>query len=152
MSSTEHNKAAVRRYFEEVYNQRKDELIHDLFHPQFTDYSHFEGSGHLRVKHMVDFERSVFPDIHFTIEDMIAEADDVIVRLTIRGTHGGAFLGIAPTGKQVAFVGIQRMRFEEGKIAEVVWHHYDRLTMLYQFGALDLPDRLLDSPTKSRYA
>jgi predicted ester cyclase len=142
----------VRRYFEEVYNGGNDRLIHDLFHPAFTDYSHFEGSGHSRLKHMVDFERKVFPDIHFTVEDIMAEADDVIARLTIRGTHGGSFLEIAPTGKRVEFIGIQRMRFKEGKIAQVVWHHYDKLTMLHQLGAVNLPDRLLDSPTKSRYA
>jgi predicted ester cyclase len=152
MSSPEPNKATVRRYFEEVYNEPKDALIHELFHPEFTDYAHLEGTGALRAKHVVDFERSAFPDIHFTVEDMLAEDDGVIVRLTIRGTHGGTFLGIAPSGKRAEFIGIQRMRFDEGKIREVIWHHYDKLTMLHQLGAPNLPDRLLDSPTKSRYA
>jgi predicted ester cyclase len=139
MASSEQNKAVVQRYFEEVYNEGKYALIHDLFHTDFTDYSQHPGKGASLAKHMVDFERSVFPDIHITIEDMMADGDDVIVRLTIRGTHGGTYQGITPTGRRAEFLGVQRMRFEEGRIASVVWHHFDKLMMLQQLGALDMP-------------
>src|SRR5262245_29113090 len=122
-SQTDHNKAAVRRYFEDVYNGHNDGLIHDLFHSEFQEYLH-PGAGPQLAQHVVDYERSVFPDIHFTVEDMTAEGDDVVVRLTIRGTHQGEFQGIAPTGKKVEFTGIQLMRFKDGKIVRVVWHQY----------------------------
>jgi predicted ester cyclase len=138
-----HNQQQVRRYFEQVYNDHQDGLIRDLFHPDFRDYSDHPGKGPLLAKHMVDFERSVFPDIQFTIEDMMVEGDDVMVRLTIRGTHEGSFRGLAPTGRRAEFVGMQRMRFAGGLIAEIVWHHYDKLRMLYQLGAVDVPGQLL---------
>ena len=136
MSTVQQHKDAVRQYFDEVYNNHRDALLHDLFHPEFHDYSGHPGSGIHLAKHIVDFERSVFPDIHFTIENMTAEADDVVVQLTIEGTHQGEFLKIAPTGQHVKFSAAQCMRFKDGKIVQVVWHLYDKLAMLQQFGVL----------------
>jgi len=149
MSTANDHKAAVRRYFEDVYNGHEDALLHDLFHPDFHEYTGIHGTGPQLAKHVVEFERSVFPDIHFTIEDMLAEDDDVVVRLTIQGTQQGVFQGIAPTGKTVAFTGLQRMRFKDGKIVQVVWHHYDKLLMLQQLGALDLPPEIRPSFAES---
>jgi len=137
--STEQNKAIVRCYFEEVYNQHDDTLIHELFAPGFRDLSepdHHGLHGPALAQHVVDYERSVFPDIHFTVEDMLAEGDDVVVRLTIRGTHRGTFRGIPPTGRRVTVTGIERLRLTDGKIAQVVWHYYDRLAMLQQMDAI----------------
>ncbi len=146
MSSQADHKTVARRYFEEVYNGHNDGLIHDLFHPEFREYLH-SGAGPQVAKHVVDYERSVYPDIHFTVEDMLAEGEDVIVRLTIRGTHRGEFQGIAPTGNKVQFTGIQRMRLKDGQIVQVVWHHYDKLLMLQQLGVLDLPPQVISTST-----
>jgi predicted ester cyclase len=126
MSTQADHKAVIRQYFEEVYNGHNDALLHDLFHADFREHMH-PGKGPQLARHVVDYERSVFPDIHFTVEDMLAEDEDVIARLTIRGTHQGEFQGIAPTGRKVEFTGIQRMRFKGGQIVRVVWHHYDKL-------------------------
>jgi predicted ester cyclase len=146
MNALTDHKNVVRQYFEAVYNGHDDTLLHDLFHAEFQEYLH-PGAGPQLAKHVVDYERSVFPDIHFTVEDMLAEGDDVIVRLTIRGTHRGEFQGIAPTGRTVEFTGVQRMRFKDGQIVKVVWHHYDKLLMLQQMGVLTLPPHVVVTST-----
>ena len=138
MSPSEHHQHVVQQYFEDVYNRRHDLLLHDLFHPEFTDYSQHPDQGPALAQHMVDFERSVFPDIHLTVADMVA-SDDVVVRVKVQGTHGDTFLGITPTGHHVEFLAAQRMRFQDGKVVQIVWHLYEKLKMLHQLGAIDLP-------------
>lgn len=75
--------------------------------------------------------RAAFPGLHYTVEDMVAEGDKVVVRFTSRGTHHGAFRGIPPTGKAIAYTGILIWRFVEGKIAEH-WAVPDLLGLLQQ--------------------
>ena len=78
---------------------------------------------------------NAFPDIHFTIDDMIAEGDKVVVRFTVRGTHQGDYLGVPPTGKQFAVNGIAIHRIVDGREVEV-WDCVDILGMLQQLGAI----------------
>ena len=82
--------------------------------------------------------RVAFPDFHHTVEDLVAEGDKVVPRLTLRGTHQGDFQGLPPTGKQVTFSGINVMRLEDGKIVEH-WSIGDTLGMLQQLGAIPAP-------------
>ena len=82
--------------------------------------------------------RTAFPDIHFTVEDLIAEADKVVVHVTSRGTHRGIFMGIAPTGRQVMGIGVELARLTGGKIVEEDWHCYDLLHLLEQFGVVQI--------------
>jgi len=76
---------------------------------------------------------TAFPDLHVTVEDMIAEGEKVVVRVTMRGTQQGAFGSIPPIGKQVAVSTIDMVRIEGGKIAEE-WGIDDMLGMLQQLG------------------
>ena len=78
---------------------------------------------------------TAFPDLHLTIDDMVAEGDKVALRITARGTHQGDFMGIAPTGKQVTAPGIVIQRLTGGKLAEG-WLVNDLLTMFQQMDAL----------------
>jgi predicted ester cyclase len=81
---------------------------------------------------------SAFPDATATIEDMIAEADSVSFRVTVRGTHEGEFLGVAPSGNQVAF-GVQNIyRFRDGKVVER-WSNADLFGLMVQIGAVPAP-------------
>jgi predicted ester cyclase len=80
--------------------------------------------------------RAVFPDIHFTLEDVLVDRDKVIVRWTCHGTHKGEFRRIAPTGTQVTFTGITIYRVVNGKIVER-WSEEDGISLLQQLGALD---------------
>jgi predicted ester cyclase len=82
--------------------------------------------------------RTAFPDIHFTVEDLIAEDDKVVVRVTFRGTHQGIFMGIAPTGRQVTGIGVELARLADGKIVEEGWHCYDLLHLLEQLGVVQI--------------
>ena len=78
---------------------------------------------------------TAFPDLQFTIEDMIAEGDTVVVRYTTRGTHQGNLWGIPPTGKQVSGTGMFIDRPVNGKAVEQ-WINGDDLGLLQQLGVI----------------
>ena len=78
---------------------------------------------------------SIFPDLQFTIEDMVAEGDKVTTRFTEHGTQQGEMMGAPASSKQVTVTGISISRFENGKIVEV-WGEFDRLGMLQQLGLI----------------
>lgn len=84
---------------------------------------------------------TAFPDLHFTIEDLLAEGDRVTFRATLRGTHQGPFpflKGIPPTGKQITISVLDVVRVEGKKLAEH-WGLPDLFDLLQQLGALRLP-------------
>jgi steroid delta-isomerase-like uncharacterized protein len=76
-----------------------------------------------------------FPDLHITVEDVIAEGDKVVARNTVTGTHQGEYMGLPPTGKSVAYNEIFILRFAGGRIAEI-WGVVDVLSQLRQLGAI----------------
>lgn len=82
--------------------------------------------------------RKAFPDLRFTVEDLIAEGDRVAVRVSFHGTHQGEFLGISSTGRQVVGTGIEIVRFAGGQIVEE-WHKYV-LGLVRQLQAPAAPD------------
>jgi steroid delta-isomerase-like uncharacterized protein len=81
---------------------------------------------------------AAFPDINVTVEDVIAEGDKAVTRWTIRGTHRGELMGIAPTDKPIELKGITIHRIEGGKIVEE-WERYDNLGMMQQLGVVEQP-------------
>ncbi len=139
--STEENKAVVRRFFEGL-NARNLAVIDELFAPDFVDHNAPPGhpSGPQSMHQTIDMFLSAFPDIQWTLEDVLAEGDKVVVRLTGRGTHHGAFQGIPPTGKQVTGTAIGVFRLADGKIAEE-WIERDVLGLLQQLGAVPAPEQ-----------
>jgi steroid delta-isomerase-like uncharacterized protein len=76
-----------------------------------------------------------FPDLHITVEDLIAEGDKVVSRNTVTGTHQGEYMGIPPTGKSITYNEIFIMRFAGGRIAET-WGVVDVLSQMRQLGAI----------------
>jgi predicted ester cyclase len=106
--SAEENKALVRRYFDEVVNQRNYDLIREIFSTQEMNPVKIERN----ITELVE----AFPDVKATIEDMVAEGDSVAVRWVNRGTHKGTWRGIAPTGKKVEMCGATIFRVKDGKI------------------------------------
>jgi predicted ester cyclase len=76
-----------------------------------------------------------FPDLHFTIEDIVAAEDKVAIRATVHCTHLGLFMGMPPTGKQAIWTGIDISRIAGGKIVEL-WAEYDYLGLMQQLGAI----------------
>jgi len=128
----EENKALVRRNFEEVWNQENLAVIDELHDSHYL--GHIASSaeaikGSEQFKHFVAIHRLAFPDMHFTIEDQLAEGDKVATRWSARGTHQGEFLGIAPGGQTLTITGISIHRIVNGKIQES-WDNWDALSLL----------------------
>jgi steroid delta-isomerase-like uncharacterized protein len=141
--STEDNKATVRRYFGEVLNQGNLALVDELNAPNWVYHDPVVPD----VRTLEDYTqwftaiRSAFPDFHVTIEDMIAEGDEVVVRYTWHGTNTGDLVAPMPipaTGKQVNMTGITFVRFAGGKGVEV-WNQADSLGLFQQLGLIPAP-------------
>jgi steroid delta-isomerase-like uncharacterized protein len=113
--SVEENKAFVYRYVEEPWNKGNVAALDELCAPNFQ----LEGLGGVEAfKAVITAFRTGFPDIHFTVEDIIAEGDKVAYRWTAHGTHQGDYEGIAPTGKTVTSTGITIIRLADGQVVE----------------------------------
>jgi predicted ester cyclase len=117
--SIDDNKAIMRRVFNEALNQGKLELVDELFTAAFVDHSTPEqATGPAGVKQFFASVRSSFPDIHVSIDDIIAEGPKIVVRTTWRGTHIGKYAGNEPTGKPVSRTLIQIFHLENVQIVE----------------------------------
>jgi steroid delta-isomerase-like uncharacterized protein len=136
---SELNKALARRGIEEIWNQGKLGLIEELFAANVTVHDPNVPGGKVQgldgLRQYVTTYRSAFPDLHFTIEDQIAEGDKVVTRFTGKGTFKNEMMGIAPTGKQATVAGVDIDRFHDGKVVES-WGSYDMLGMLQQLGVV----------------
>ncbi|MDQ3931852.1 MAG: ester cyclase [Actinomycetota bacterium] len=141
--STAANKALVLRFYQQVFNGRQLALIDQMAIQEYDEHDPLPGQrgGRDGLKDRVSMlVEGLTPT--FTVEDVIAEGDRVVVRWTNRGTHVGAFLGIPPTGRAFEFAGIDIYRLEQGRMAEH-WHAIDQLTLLQQ---LDLIPSQDDAP------
>ncbi len=138
---SEQNKILTRRALEEVWNRGNFAVVDELVASDFVVHASTpanETHGPEGVKHFYAMLRQAFPDLHFTIEDQIADGDRVVTRWTARGTHTGEFQGIPPTGKQVRLTGIDIDRIANGKFVEC-WTNVDELGMMQQLGVLPAP-------------
>jgi steroid delta-isomerase-like uncharacterized protein len=140
----EANKAVVRRYFEER-NRGNLAVIDELVSPTFIGHRPAGSTlpdlhGPADLREFLTTNRTAFPDAQTTVENLIAEGDQVVARWTLRGTQKGTLkttvLGdIPPTNKPVAMSGITIYRIEDGKIVEG-WSIADTLGELRQLGVL----------------
>jgi len=128
----------IRRYFAELFNQGKLELVAELLHPDYVNHS--PGSAELPrgrdgVGVVVQALRRGFPDLYYRIDDLVVGEDSVAVRTTLTGTQRGDLFGIGPTGRAVEVAQMTFERFREGRI---VAHHRltDDLSLLRQLGVL----------------
>jgi predicted ester cyclase len=139
--STEQNKINFRRIPEEIFNKGNLALADELFAANYTEHVPLAPGwppGLAGFKQFVTVLRAAFPDFHLTVEDMIAEGDRVVGRVTARGTHRGEFMGIPATGKQATWTEIHIGRFAGGKLIEH-WANLDQLGMLQQLGVIPMP-------------
>jgi steroid delta-isomerase-like uncharacterized protein len=118
--SLEHNKMIVRRQFEELINNRNLAILDTDMAAGFVDHEAppTQPPGPDGVKQWIKRLHQDVPDLHVTIEDIVAEGDKVVVRNTWRGTHTGPFMGMAPTGKRFALKGMVLWRLADGKLME----------------------------------
>src|SRR4051794_21019140 len=103
--SSEENKAIVRRIYDELWNERKLEVADEViaeggvnFDTRLTPTP----TGPEDMKQTVRMVTAAFPDNHHRVEELIAEGDRVVARVTLTGTHEGEFMGLPPTGRRIA--------------------------------------------------
>jgi steroid delta-isomerase-like uncharacterized protein len=120
MSTTEANKALIRRVFEEVIPAGDVTAMRGLVSPDFLDHDPLPGqpAGGAGAEYVVSTMHTAHPDLHFSIEDLVAEGDRVTIRWTLRGTNTGALFGEPPTGQPVELAAIVIFRVSDGKITE----------------------------------
>ena len=132
----EANKALIRRLHEEAEGRGELEIVDAIYAPTFIDARHPErGSGPESVKQHIRQLRGRFPDLDVTVEDLIAEGDRVVARVTSRGTHRGSFAGVAATGRQITWRGIVIRRLQDGQVVEQ-WSKFDLFGLLRQLDPL----------------
>ena len=130
------NKARVRRFFEEVWNQRKLDVIDEIFAPKLLLNGRAVERG--AIKQLVAARLAAFPDIQVTVEDQVAEGDKVSTRRTWRGTNRGEVRGFAASNKQATWSQISIVRLTDEGVVED-WAVADDLAMLQQLGHLATP-------------
>ncbi|HEY9622852.1 MAG TPA: ester cyclase [Crinalium sp.] len=134
------SKALIYRYYEEVWNQRNlavlDEII-DLHHVRYETGTVRELVGPDGVKQFIQVFIAAFPDLHFSLEDVVAEGDRVAARWVFQGTHDGYLRDIPPSGHSVMIPGISFARVANNKFVEY-WTSWDAFLLLNEIGAFDL--------------
>ncbi len=139
---TEDKRTILHRWFEEVWNQRREDAIDELFATDGIANGLNDPSGN-PVRGPEGFKTihraflAAFPDFHITVEDTVSEGDKIAARCTVRATHTGEGLGVAPTDQPVEFTGLVIVKLKDGKIAEA-WNEFDFMKMYSQVGALKL--------------
>jgi steroid delta-isomerase-like uncharacterized protein len=140
--SAERNKATLRRYIEEVFNNGNLSVVEEYVTENYVVHTGLgiEIKGIEGVKEFVSRMRTGFPDLHGTIEHLVADEDEVAYRLTWQGTHKGEIFGQAPTGKLVTFTEVTFIRYEDNKGIEA-WALGDRFGLMQQLGAIPTPNK-----------
>jgi steroid delta-isomerase-like uncharacterized protein len=147
---SEENKAIVRRLMEEVINDHDSNAAECFFAPDFVEHIPAPGQGQgsegMR-RWLEEVYFPAFPDVHWTVEEQVAEEDKVLTRFVWRGTHRGEFAGIPPTDKQVEVWGMVLDHIVDGKLVESRILQ-DTLSMLQQMGVMPPPEQSEEaSPT-----
>ena len=138
--STNDNKSVLMTFIEDVINQGRLERADDIVIENFVELDPLPGQAQGRegLKEVIRQMRSAFPDIRWTIDEMVAEGDKVFSRFTWSGTHEGAFLGVPATGRRITVKGMVVDRLVAGKMVDsrILM---DTLGMMQQLDALSVP-------------
>jgi steroid delta-isomerase-like uncharacterized protein len=134
-------KAIVRRFYDEVWNAGRLDVVDDLFVDHFV--GHAPGGevsrGPGAVRDFVADWRSVVPDVQIDVHQQVGEGARVATRFTGHGTHQGAWLGIPPTGKEISLSGISITRVVDGRFVSE-WGEFDVIGLLRQLGVVETPE------------
>src|SRR5215204_484978 len=138
--SAEGTKAVIRRLIEEVYNEGNLDVVDELMAPDIFDHAAVPEHQHGidGFKHVMEWVREFSSDVHYNIDDIIAEGEKVAVRMTHSGTHTGTVRGIPPTGKSFSVEYVHWYRLANGQVTEI-WAVRDDLTRLQQLELIPAP-------------
>ena len=132
----EEKKRVIQRFVNEVINARNLDAMNELVAEDFVEHIPFPGQGPGRdgLRYAVGIFLAAFPDLHWTLDEQVAEGDTVISRFTMTGTHRGPFLGIPATGKAVSVWGVVIDVVRDGLFAEsrIIM---DTMSLMQQLGA-----------------
>jgi steroid delta-isomerase-like uncharacterized protein len=139
------NSAIVRRFIEEVINQGRFDSASQFVWEDVVEQVPLpgQGPGLEGLNDILRGMRSAFPDLHFSVEEQIAEGDKVLTRFEWTGTHQGAFIGIPPTGRPVRVWGTVIDRLEDGRIKDTRIL-MDMLGLMVQLGVFPPPPNPAD--------
>jgi steroid delta-isomerase-like uncharacterized protein len=144
----EKNKEAVRKLYEDIFNTGKLDLLNHFIAEDYVGV--FGQKGPSGFAEPIKELRQGFPDIKYTVEDLMAEGDRVAMRWKWQGTHTDSFRGFAASQKQVTNDGMAIFQFKDGKVVHS-WIQTDRLGFLQQIGVVPQDLGLVpQSPKKSR--
>ena len=134
--SSEDNKAASRMLYE-IWNKGTFDKLDAIISEDYASHSRLPGVTPDRegLKQWMGVVRTAFPDVHFTVEQQIAEGDLVVTRWSATGTHKGEMMGFPPTGKKSTVTGINIARYKDGKSVEA-WGEWDALGMVQTMGGM----------------
>jgi steroid delta-isomerase-like uncharacterized protein len=134
MSVEEENKAVARRVIDEVFNNKNMSVLSELVSPNYV-YHHPLGEykGPEGLREIISAYHNAFPDVHATIDEMVAEGNTVACRISIQGTFKGEMIGMTPTGRQLNLVEGVFIHFEDGKEVEA-FPFSDGMTFFQQLG------------------
>jgi steroid delta-isomerase-like uncharacterized protein len=147
--STEQSKAIVTRFYDELWNKRNVSVADEIFAADCVTHQLQSGvepvgvaRGPEAVKHHVAEWLAGFPDLHFSVEQMVTEDDRVVSQSVMRGVHTGVWHGIAPSGKEVSVRMFVTHRIEDGKIAED-WVLVEALGFFQQLGLVPTTQEIM---------
>lgn len=124
---------ALGRRIAQAWNEGNQEIIDEVYAPNFVD--HFTGEDSEKLKQAIQGTRAAFSGLHRTIDDFVVEGDKLVARWTARSTHTGEYMGIPPTGRRLETTGINIARIENGQVVEE-WSLGDDLGLLRQMRAM----------------
>ena len=131
----EENKALVRRFVEEIFENGNADAVDELLADDFVGHTWpGPGDGKTNLKSAIERVSQALSESRFTIEDMIAEGDRVAVRLTASARQTGTFMGMPASGKTYEIGEIHIFRILDGRFVEH-WHQFDSMAMMKQLGA-----------------
>lgn len=133
---TEANKALVRRFVAEVLVTGSKAVVDELVADDFVAHTWpSDPTAKVALKGAIDRVRAGLSDVVMTIDDLVAEDDRVVARLTSSATQSGPFMGLPPSGRRYTIAEVHIFRFRDGRLVEH-WHQADLLGLMRQLGAL----------------
>lgn len=115
--SIEENKALVQHVVE-LWNQRELDAFFNILDPEYVEHLPTGDISKEQLRQYANRFFTAFPDIHFTINDMIAEGDKVAMLINWKATHRGEYMGIAPTGRKIDVSVANLVRIKDGRWVE----------------------------------